>query len=308
MQPSSFGFQPGNGAGRDAFGCQHHGLADDAHIAGGHIDFFRKGSRAGAPGLVETPASDRGFLAGISLAGDHHRRIFSQHHSRLHEFDANSVYLWRFDEDYKADLQGSFDFILMEVSTASLDIMAEEADARGVTELRQTVAEVDPLLGGLVRSLFSTMVPKAGYKVAPHNTLLADELCTAVAIHLVHHYGNGRFGSTDRRRRLSERQETRSKEILDASPCGTGIETLAGETGMSGRAFIEAFRETVGMTPHRWATRRMIEKAQSLLGRAGLSPVAVGKACGFADLIEFEQAFRNATGLGPADWQRASRS
>jgi AraC-like DNA-binding protein len=309
MQPNSAGFHSDKGTSRDAFGCHNHGLAEDLHFAGGHIDFFRKASPAGAPGLVATPASDRGFLLGLSLAGGHRRRIFAEHHSSLHDFDENCVYLRRFDDAYKADLEGSFDFILMEVSSSSLGHLADEAEARGVTELRQTLAEPDPLLGGLLRSLFSTVGPKAGLKAMPQNRMLADELCAAVSIHLVHHYGNGRFGETDCRRRLSSQEEKRSKDMLDASISeGFGIDDLAAETGLSPRVFMDAFRETTGERPHHWVAGRMIERAKSLLRKAGMSPTEVGRLCGFGNIVEFAQAFRAATGLTPADWQRASRS
>jgi transcriptional regulator GlxA family with amidase domain len=97
--------------------------------------------------------------------------------------------------------------------------------------------------------------------------------------------------------------------MLDASISeGFGIDDLAAETGLSARVFMDAFRETTGERPHHWVAGRMIERAKSLLRKAGMSPTEVSRLCGFGNIVEFAQAFRAATGLTPADWQRASRS
>ncbi|MEY9560220.1 hypothetical protein ABIA25_005776 [Sinorhizobium fredii] len=104
----------------DSLGCSMDRLEDDRTIEGRDLTFYRKRSAAAPPGRVTTPATGRGYLVGLSAAGGHRRRIFKEHHSNLHDFEQNAVYLRNFADDYRADLSGSFDFMLLEINHNAL--------------------------------------------------------------------------------------------------------------------------------------------------------------------------------------------
>jgi len=100
---------------RDSLGCVSEALRYDQALAAGDLSFFRKGSLTERVSQVVTPASARGFLAGVSLMEGHRRRIFHPNQANTHEFEAGSIYVRNFQDDYKADLSGTFDFVLIEL-------------------------------------------------------------------------------------------------------------------------------------------------------------------------------------------------
>jgi AraC-like DNA-binding protein len=288
----------------DTFGCSLGNLATSQQVSGGHIDFYRKSSAAAPPGQVSTPACDRGFLIGLSLRGGHRRRVWKEHHSASHDFDENSLYVRSFSDTYRAELTGSFDFILMEISSAALAQISDGADASGVSELIEAMAEPDPLASGMARSLFAAMG-----RGNPPNTLMIEQLSAAIGIHLVHKYGNGRLRSGDRRQHLSPTQEARSKELLRSRLDGrVSIEDMASDCDLSQRAFLTSFRQTTGTYPAEWLANQRMEQAFVLLRQSTLSLLEISAACGFSDISEFKLAFQAATGLAPDDWRQVRRS
>ena len=82
--------------------------------------------------------------------------------------------------------------------------------------------------------------------------------------------------------------------------------------GLSRTRLIHAFRELIGVTPHRYLLERRVSNAAQLLA-AGDMPVAdVCFASGFGSLARFNAAFRAAHGIPPTGYraicQRGSRA
>lgn len=284
----------------DALGCSLEKLDESRQIHSGGVIFHKKGSNAGAPGQVIMPASARGYLIGLSTSAGHRRRIFDGRRSRVHEFDENSVYLRRFADDYKADLEGSFQFILMEFPQAVLDQVADAADIARVTELRCVDHAPDPVLGGLLRSLFATA---DGH--ADRCALFVDQLSTAIGIHLLHRYGDGHAATASGRLRLSSRREAIAKELIRSRLNGdVSVADLAAACGLSKAAFLAEFRESTGKTPHQWLMQYRLERARGLLLFSQMSLQEISDDCGFSDQSHFSRAFSAATGAPPAIWRK----
>lgn len=288
----------------DTFGCPLGSLDDSSHLLGGGIKFYRKSSVASPPGQVATPATNRGFLIGLSMHGGHRRRIFRNHHSTVHDFEENSVYVRDFADPYKAELSGRFNFILMEISNASLTQIADGAEVSNVTGLRNTVAEPDPVLAGLARALFSTIDSPLGT-----SALFVDQISVAMGMHLLHKYAEGKSDAGATRRTLSRRGEAVAKDIIRSRLNGDiSIDDMALECGLSRGTFIRAFRQTTGKTPHQWLTRQRIEKAQDLLLTSTMSLAEISFVCGFADQSHFTRVFASLTGATPGIWRRSRQS
>jgi AraC family transcriptional regulator len=83
------------------------------------------------------------------------------------------------------------------------------------------------------------------------------------------------------------------------------ISTLAQLVRLSLFHFCRSFKRSFGMTPHRFITRRRIERAKSLLAKRVNSVSEVGAALGFSETSSFTAAFRRATGLTPSSYQRS---
>lgn len=289
---------------RDSLGCSLDQLDDDRTIEGRDMVFYRKRSAAGPPGQITTPANGRGYLIGLSLAGGHRRQVFGEHHSTIQDFGDNSIYVRNFADDYKADLSGSFDFTLLEISNGALERIANAADIAGVSELRSLAGSPDPVLAGMLCALFASVDGRAD-----RSALFVDQLSVAIGVHVVQQYGNGRGASAAGGRRLSQRCQARIRDLVQSRlDCELTVEELAMACNLSQGTFLRAFRETMGSTPYRWLLQQRIEKAKQLLQftRTPLSEIAT--ACGFSDQSHFTRAFVQAAGATPRLWRRSRQS
>jgi AraC family transcriptional regulator len=68
--------------------------------------------------------------------------------------------------------------------------------------------------------------------------------------------------------------------------------------------FCRAFRESVGLPPHRYHILRRIERAKGLLANSKSSVTEIGMAVGFSDTSSFTAAFRKTTGQTPTSYRR----
>lgn len=292
--------QSSNGNSTDGFGCSLKQLSINQSLPGSDIDIFRKATVDTKLDQVMTPASDRGFVVGVSSLGGHTRRIFHEHHATTHEFIENSIYIRDLSDTYKADLRGPFDFVLFEISPASLGKIADDAEMSGVTSLSVETASKDIVLANLARALVPSLE-----KPEEANALFVDQMTTAIGTYLVQRYGGRPAKASDRLGSLSRAHEDLAKSLLLENLDGNvSISAVAQMCNLSRGYFIRAFRETTGMTPYQWVLRERIDRARDLL-RASNTPLAeVAIACGFADQSHFTRVFAGIVGTTPGNWRR----
>ncbi|NKJ36500.1 AraC family transcriptional regulator [Rhizobium sp. SG570] len=286
---------------QDSFGCPFDKLYKNQTVQGADIRFFRKGTKKLTLDQVTTAASDRGFVIGISTTSGHSRRIFHEHHATTYEFAENSMYIRNLADPYKADLGGPFDFLLLEISPASLQRIAQESDLSGVFSLDVKTAYSDPVLANLVKTLIPALE-----RPERASQLFVDQLASAIGTHIVQEYG-GKLPSVKRIRKLSRAHEALAKNILLENLKGDiSILDVAEACNLSRGYFIHAFRETTGMTPYKWLQSERISRACELLRTTELPLLDVATACGFADQSHFTRAFTTAVGVSPGTWRRNS--
>lgn len=286
----------------DGFGCPLKQLSINQTLISPDIAIFRKGTSNTQLDQVKTSPSDRGFVVGVSPLAGHKRRIFHQHHTTTHDFAENSIYIRDLSETYKADLSSPFDFVLFEISPASLARIADEAELSGVTSLSAETASKDIVLANLARALIPALE-----RPEEASALFVDQMATAIGTYVVQRYG-GRPTVTARRTRiLSRSHEDLAKSILLENLEGDiSIQDVAQACDLSRGYFIRAFRQTTGMTPYQWLLSERINRARELL-RVSNAPLAeVAIACGFADQSHFTRVFSNIVGVTPGNWRRNS--
>jgi AraC-like DNA-binding protein len=246
------------------------------------------------------PAAREGFLLGVSLEGGHTRTIFETGKTAKHEFAVDTIYARNLEDDYKADLQGTFNFVLIELSPSSLKNLADGADLKGISELKRVQASPDPVLAALARAIFSTRA-----EGREPSALFLDQIALALGSHIVHTYGNGNLGGSPRRRTLSRKNEVRAKELMRSRLDGNlSVAELASECNLSQGVFIKAFRETTGKTPHQWLTQQRIERAQHYLLETDYSLAEISAECGFADQSHLSKVFSTIVGTTPSAWRK----
>jgi AraC family transcriptional regulator len=287
----------------DRFGCPASKLHKNQELAATGLKFFRKGTDRPEMSNVATRASDDGFLLGVSLEGGHSRRIFHEHHSTLHHFERNSFYLRDLSEDYRADMHGAFDFLLLEIST---DFLGKLADEQGGHQphLNSAAGASDPVLADMLRAVRPALA-----RTSEASTLFLDQLGIAIGTHLIERHCDGRPEAKPARRLLlSPSQLNRAKEMLRNHLDGAiSIAEVATACGLSRGYFIRAFREATGQTPHRWMLEKRVERARGLLLESELALADVALVCGFADQSHFTRIFARLIGVPPGNYRRTAR-
>lgn len=289
---------------RDTLGCTTQRLLEDRELRCGPLKLHRKRSEGSGLGRVELPACDRGFLVGVSLSAGHRRHILQPRHGSRHVFGDDAIYIRRFDEDYCADLDGAFDFMLIELAPALFDDAMDERSGRRIAGLAGVTGLPDPVLASLARALQPALA-----RPREASRLFIEQIGQAVATHLVEHYGDGVALARRARRGLSPAQAAKAREMLRARLDGdVSIGEVAAACSLSRAHFSRAFRETVGQTPHQWLTGQRIEHARGLLRLGSLPLAEVASACGFADQSHFTRVFSAASGCTPGAWRRRAEA
>ncbi len=287
----------------DALGCSASKLVINQHFEGGGLTFYRKRTDNERFGTVETPASDRGFLVGVAMQGGHRRRILQGQHATAHDFDIGSVYIRDFNDDYRADLTGGFDFVLIELPRAFIERVNDEKGGSRVSSLLPRTGKGDPGLANLSQVLTTVLA-----QPAPANSLFVEHLSLTIGAHLLAHYGAGATtgwepaGGT---RVLSRKLEARAKDmLLSTLREDLSMTDIAEACNLSRSYFIKAFRQTVGTTPHRWLLEQRVQKAQELLRVPGQSITDIALLCGFADQAHLTRVFTSVVGVSPGAWRK----
>ncbi|MFC5520784.1 AraC family transcriptional regulator [Polaromonas jejuensis] len=213
----------------------------------------------------------------------------------------SSVYLRDFSDDYRADLNGPFDFLLIEISYAFIDRTRDDMRGACSRGLERVVARVDNVLGHLAMALLPALD-----RPTEAEALFVDQLGLAIGTHLVGSYGGSTLPNTRKSRRLSELQESRAKELIRNHLDGSiSVSDIADTCNMSRSYFIRAFCETTGQTPYQWLLSQRVDSARKLLTNSTLSLADIAFACGFADQSHFTRVFTQTLGTPPGRWRRS---
>jgi AraC family transcriptional regulator len=95
-----------------------------------------------------------------------------------------------------------------------------------------------------------------------------------------------------RLRRVLERIEASLGEELS-------LAHLSAEAGLNLSHFSRAFKQSMGVAPHRHLVRRRLERARDLLATTDLPILQVALEVGYGSQSHFTTAFRRAIGLTP---------
>jgi AraC-like DNA-binding protein len=85
------------------------------------------------------------------------------------------------------------------------------------------------------------------------------------------------------------------------------LEALAADVRLSVYHFARAFRQSMGISPHRYVMQQRVKKAQQLLAATDLSLANIAVAAGFADQSHFSRHFHRLVGTTPSGFRRGQR-
>ena len=184
------------------------------------------------------------------------------------------------------------------VPRASLDVIADMEGCGRVDAFDNDpgIGVVDPVLQGLALSLLP-----AFRSSTEANQLFVDHITIAVAAHALKTYGVVNRPINRPQLGLAPWQERRAKEQLTAQLGGDMlVSDLASGCGLPTGAFLQAFRQSTGTSPHRWLLQQRVEHAKVILKqkpRVSLRQIAL--TCGFASESHLRRAFRQIAGTDP---------
>ena len=223
-----------------------------------------------------------------------------QGHARLPPTGPGDIFLFDLSENPRIELHDPFDMVRFYISQSSLDSLAYEGGLRRVGGLRAPKSGThDPVMHGLAISLIASMV-----RPNEAQALFVEHVALAFHAHVAHAYGGvpeGRGGYGG----LAPWQLKRACDIMEAElEANHSISRLAGDCGISGSHFARAFKETTGLAPHQWLTRRRVHRARELLAQTSMELTDIVLACGFVDQSHFSRAFARAEKQSPGRWRR----
>jgi len=251
---------------------------DDAYVVALHLRDRPRGVMAAEGRWLET----KNFRAGNAGIVDLRMKLESEH-------------------------AGAFHFLAFYLTREALDAVADDVESRRVGDLRYQlgVGFSDPVVQHLLCALRPALLSPA----SDTSALYADHVAHAFTLHIASTYGGLRAHRSVPRGGLAPWQRRRAKDLIDARLDGAvSLAELARSCGLSVRQFTRAFRQSTGVSPHRWLTERRLHRACDLLQQTGHPLEEIATACGFATQSHFTRVFTRRIGLPPGAWRRLQRS
>jgi AraC family transcriptional regulator len=140
----------------------------------------------------------------------------------------------------------------------------------------------------------------------PFGRLMLSGLVSTMVAHLGQHHSNcGPAAPAPRSGGLPPARLRLVLDHIDAHLAAEiALEELAALAGRSACHFLRCFKQSTGVSPHRYVMQRRIERASALLAAGELPLVDIALACGFADQSHFGRVFRRERNLTPLAYRR----
>jgi AraC family transcriptional regulator len=143
------------------------------------------------------------------------------------------------------------------------------------------------------------------FQFGPPNELYTKSVAMLTATHLIRTYSQTPNCIRPYRGGLGPSRERRVREyIQEHLGAQLSLEELATVAEISPNYFISLFRQSTGMTPHKFVVQQRLEHAKDLLAQSRLSLIEIALQCGFADQSQFTTVFRRHFGLTPGQYKR----
>ena len=138
--------------------------------------------------------------------------------------------------------------------------------------------------------------------------LYLEGLATLLTVHLLRGFGSSRPALPQYRGGLPPRQMRRVLDYIDAHLTDElGLVELATIAGLSPNHFGEAFKTSVGKSPHRFVMEKRVQQAMDLLRHEKRSIAEIAHTAGFSSQNRLTENFRRVTGLTPGQFRRSLR-
>jgi AraC-like DNA-binding protein len=273
-------------------------------LPGAQVGLTRISCGAAQLGMTpEIPAEDS-FVLALYLSDLAHHELWSHGRKAIAQgYRQNSMRIVNLEAQYSALITAPHETICIYIPRTALDGFTDDAEAARIMDLTCDPGLVDPVVANLGAALLPSFE-------RPEETsrLFLDQITIALCSHVANRYGIGGKRRPVPAGGLSFGAERRAKEYLAARFAeDIAVADVAAACDLSRGHFLRAFKNTTGVTPHKWLQRHRIEQAKRLLAEptAGIAEIAL--KCGFADQSHLTRVFSQFTGTSPAAWRRANQ-
>jgi AraC family transcriptional regulator len=217
--------------------------------------------------------------------------------SRTQRWDEGGVGIYDLEADPRAVRPTAFDSVHFNLPRATLDAFTADCDLKPVGPLICTEGRRDEVLFGLARF----MVPWLGNGVRI-STLTFDFFVQMFCSHVATTYGSVGLLPKDAGG-LAAWQRRRVVEVVRAGLDGDlRLASLANECGLSTSRFCRAFKQSFGISVHRYVIHRRIEFSKFLLKSSSRPLAEIALQSGFCDQAAFTRTFGRLVGTSPRRW------
>jgi AraC family transcriptional regulator len=130
--------------------------------------------------------------------------------------------------------------------------------------------------------------------------IAAEAMSMSLAVHLLRHYSSAKQLPLLSPVGLSRSKLNRATDYINSYlQDDLTVADIADVLAMSTSNFAHAFRQTVGISPHRYVVERRIDRAKMLLTSTELSVAQVAHRVGYSRQSHFTMVFRRVTGVTP---------
>lgn len=130
--------------------------------------------------------------------------------------------------------------------------------------------------------------------------LYAETMANALAVHLLRNYSTQGDRSIPCKGGLSQHKLRLVIDYInDYLERDLSLDELAAIAQLSPYHFSRAFKQSTGISPHRYVIKQRIERAKQLLLQGKMSLADVAIACGFSHQSHLNRHFKRLTGVTP---------
>ncbi|EKQ68003.1 DNA-binding domain-containing protein, AraC-type [Leptolyngbyaceae cyanobacterium JSC-12] len=201
---------------------------------------------------------------------------------------------------YKVSWNQEVEFIHCYLEPTVLANVAHETVDPDQVELLLELQRSDALIHSLCLALRTALTDDG-----LNSCFYAESLTVALSAHLLRHY-------TTRKHHIQEYSgglpKNKLQQVIDYINEHLGedlsLATIATNLEMSQYYFWHLFKQSIGMTPHKYLIQQRVERAKELLKQPKITITEIALECGFTHQSHFAKQFKRLTGITPGQFRK----
>jgi AraC family transcriptional regulator len=229
------------------------------------------------------------------------KRVLAGQKKVMYEIAPKSIAIAPANVPHQVSWTGEGNFVLLLIDPDYIARIAHEYVDPDRVELMPCFETPDPLIYQLGMLFLSEL---QAYGV--DSRLYCDSLTTMLAVTLLRKYSLYKGVADNFTEGLPKSKLQRAiAYIQDNLAEDFSLKEIAAELKMSYGYFTHLFKQSTGMTVHRYVTRYRIRKAKQLLAYSNLSLLEIAQEVGFKTQSHFTKIFRQETDVTPKTYRKA---